>query len=91
MKLNLDEVMVQLSLDSDKKVPMALRKEIANAIYQTGRYGLADVALSTKMWNGDKDTDYSDDEVNSIKEFVEKSFVPAVIVAVQKVIEESKS
>nr|DAU24833.1 MAG TPA: hypothetical protein [Caudoviricetes sp.] len=91
MKLNLDEVMVQLSLDSDKKVPMALRKEIANAIYQTGRNGLADVALSTKMWNGDKDTDYSDDEVNSIKEFVEKSFVPAVIVAVQKVIEESKS
>lgn len=91
MKLNLDEVMVQLSLDSDKKVPMALRKEIANAIYQTGRRGLADVALSTKMWNGDKDTDYSDDEVNSIKEFVEKSFVPAVIVAVQKVIEESKS
>ena len=91
MKLNLDEVMVQLSLDSDKKVPMALRKEIANSIYQTGRHGLADVALSTKMWNGDKDTDYSDDEVNSIKEFVEKSFVPAVIVAVQKVIEESKS
>lgn len=90
MKLNLDEVMVQLSLNSDKKVPMALRKEIANAIYQTGRHGLADVALSTKMWNGDKDTDYSDDEVNSIKEFVEKSFVPAVIVAVQKVIEESK-
>lgn len=91
MKLQLDEVMVQLSLDSDKKVPMVLRKEIANAIYQTGRRGLADVALSTKMWNGDKDTDYSDDEVNSIKEFVEKSFVPAVIVAVQKVIEESKS
>ena len=91
MKLNLDEVMVQLSLDSDKKVPMALRKEIANAISQTGRHGLADVTLSTKMWNGDKDTDYSDDEVNSIKEFVEKSFVPAVIVAVQKVIEESKS
>lgn len=91
MKLQLDEVMVQLSLDSDKKVPMVLRKEIANAIYQTGRRGLADVALSTKMWNGSDDTDYTDDEVNAIKEFVEKSFVPAVIVAVQKVIEESKS
>lgn len=90
MKLQLDEVMVQLSLDSDKKVPMVLRKEIANAIYQTGRRGLADVALSTKMWNGSDDTDYSDDEVNAIKEFVEKSFVPAVIVAVQKIIDESK-
>lgn len=82
--------MVQLSLDSDKKVPMVLRKEIANAIYQTGRRGLADVALSTKMWNGSDDTDYTDDEVNAIKEFVEKSFVPAVIVAVQKIINESK-
>lgn len=90
MKLQLDEVMVQLSLDSDKKVPMVLRKEIANAIYQTGRRGLADVALSTKMWNGSDDTDYTDDEVNAIKEFVEKSFVPAVIVAVQKIINESK-
>jgi hypothetical protein len=90
MKLQLDEVMVQLSLDSDKKVPMVLRKEIANAIYQTGRRGLADVALSTKMWNGSDDTDYTDDEVNAIKEFVEKSFVPAVIVAVQKIIDESK-
>ena len=90
MKLQLDEVMVQLSLDSDKKVPIVLRKEIANAIYQTGRRGLADVALSTKMWNGSDDTDYTDDEVNAIKEFVEKSFVPAVIVAVQKIIDESK-
>lgn len=90
MKLQLDEVMVQLSLDSDKKVPMVLRKEIANAIYQTGRRGLADVALSTKTWNGSDDTDYTDDEVNAIKEFVEKSFVPAVIVAVQKIIDESK-
>lgn len=90
MKLQLDEVMVQLSLDSDKKVPMVLRKEIANAIYQTGRRGLADVALSTKMWNGSDDTDYTDDEVNAIKEFVEKSFVPAVIVAVQKIFDESK-
>ena len=49
MKLQLDNVMVRLSLDSEQRTQMELRKEIANAIYKTGRRGLADVALSTKM------------------------------------------
>lgn len=89
MKLQLDKVMVRLSLDSEQRTQMELRKEIANAIYKTGRRGLADVALSTKMWNGSNDTDYTDEEVSAIKEFVEKNFIPAVIVAVVEVIESS--
>ena len=74
MKLQLDNVMVRLSLDSEQRTAMELRKEIANAIYKTGRRGLADVALSTKMWNGSNDTDYTDEEVSAIKEFVEKNY-----------------
>ena len=86
MKLKLDKVMVRLSLDSEERTPMALRKEIANAIYKIGKRGLADVALSTKMWNGSDDTDYSEEEVAAIKQFVEQNFVPAVIVAVLDII-----
>lgn len=78
--------MVRLSLDSEERTPMALRKEIANAIYKTGKRGLADVALSIKMWNGSDDTDYSKEEVDAIRQFVEHSFIPAVIVAVHDVI-----
>ena len=89
MKLQLDNVMVRLSLDSEQRTQMELRKEIANAIYKTGRRGLAYVALSTKMWNGSNDTDYTDEEVSAIKEFVEKNFIPAVIVAVNEVIEKA--
>ena len=89
MKLQLDNVMVRLSLDSEQRTAMEMRKEIANAIHKTGRRGLADVALSTKMWNGSNDTDYTDEEVSAIKEFVEKNFIPAVIVAVNEVIESS--
>ena len=37
MKLQLDNVMVRLSLDSEQRTQMELRKEIANAIYKTGR------------------------------------------------------
>lgn len=85
MKLKLDKVMVRFSLDSEELTPVALRKEIANAIYKTGKRGLADVALSTKMWNGSDDTDYSDEEVDAIKLFVEQNFVPAIIVALQEV------
>lgn len=89
MKLQLDNVMVRLSLDSEQRTAMELRKEIANAIYKNGRRGLADVALSTKMWNGSNDTDYTDEEVSAIKDFVEKNFIPAVIVAVNEVIEKA--
>ena len=89
MKLQLDKVMVRLSLDSEQRTQVELRKEIANAIYKTGRRGLADVALSTKVWNGSNDTDYTDEEVSAIKEFVEKNFIPAVIVAVNEVIEKA--
>ena len=87
MKLNLDKVLVRLSLDSEERTPMALRREIANAIYKTGKRGLADVALSTKMWNGSDETDYSKEEVDAIRSFVERSFIPAVIVAVNEVID----
>ena len=90
MKLKLDKVMVRFSLDSEELTPMALRKEIANAIYKTGKRGLADVALSTKMWNGSGDTDYSDEEGDAIKRFVEQNFIPAVIVAVQDVIKNAE-
>lgn len=90
MKLHLDKVMVRFSLDSEQRTPMELRREIANAIYKTGRRGLADVALSTKMWNGSDDTDYTDEEVAAIKEFVEKNFIPAVIVAVNEVIDNAE-
>lgn len=76
-------------MDSEQRTAMELRKEIANAIYKTGRRGLADVALSTKMWNGSNDTDYTDEEVSAIKEFVEKNFIPAVIVSVNEVIEKA--
>ena len=66
---------------------------VSDTYYQlqgtTGRRGLADVALSTKMWNGSNDTDYTDEEVSAIKEFVEKNFIPAVIVAVNEVIEKA--
>lgn len=90
MKLQLDNVMVRLSLDSEQRTEMELGKEIANAIYKTGRRGLADVALSTKMWNGNNDTDYTDEEVVAIKDFVEKNFIPAVIVAVNEVIDNAE-
>lgn len=90
MKLNLDNVSVRLSLASEERTTMALRKEIANAIYQTGRRGLADVALSTKMWNGSGETDYTDEEVDYLVDFVGKHFVPAVVAAVSEVVEEAK-
>ena len=90
MKLQLEKLKVKKSLTSDEVMEMEARKEIANGIYQQGTGGLADVALSTKMWNGGDETDYSEEEADAILEFVSKHYVPAVIIAVQDVINAAK-
>lgn len=90
MKLQLEKLKVKKSLTSDEVMEMEARKEIANGIYQQGTGGLADAALAVKMWNGDDNTDYTEEEADAILQFTAKHYVPAVIIAVQDVINAAK-
>lgn len=87
MKLNLESVEVYTSIDKKTCQVMNARKEIANLVYNRGNgLGLKGVALATKMWNGDKNIEYTEDELKIIQHLVTEYCAPCFIEAVAAVI-----
>lgn len=87
MKLNFENVEVYTSLDKSSCQVMNLRKSIANLIYNQGNgLGLEGVALATKMWNGDTNTEYTERESEIIRNLVVQNCAPCVIDAVIAII-----
>lgn len=83
MKLNLEHLEVFTTLDNTQCQVVNARKQIANIIYSQGAgLGLAGQAIAVKMWNGNDETEYTDDEVKIIKELVERTTAPCFIDAV---------
>lgn len=88
MKINLEHLEVFMTLDKNQCQVVNARKQIANIIYSQGAgLGLAGQALAVKMWNGNDDTEYTDDEVKIIKELVERTTAPCFIDAVNAAID----
>lgn len=87
MKINLERVEVFTDLSKTQCAVIDMRKQIANIIYSQGAgLGLAGRALAVKMWNGNDETEYTDDEVKIIKELVERTTAPCFIDAVNAAI-----
>lgn len=88
MKLNLEHLEVFTTLDNTQCQVVNARKQIANIIYSQGAgYGLAGQALAIKMWNGNEDTDYADDEIKIIKELAERTTAPCFFMAINNAIQ----
>lgn len=81
-----------MTLDKNQCQVINARKQIANIIYSQGAgLGLAGQALAVKMWNGSDETEYTDEEVKIIKEFVERTTAPCFIDAVNAAISNAAS
>lgn len=92
MKIELEHLEVFMTLDKNKCQVVNARKQIANIIYSQGAgLGLAGQALAVKMWNGNDDTEYTDEEVEIIKELVEHTTAPCFIDAVNAAISNTVS
>lgn len=92
MKIKLEHLEVFMTLDKNQCQVVDARREIANIIYSQGAgLGLAGQALAVKMWNGNDDTEYTDDEVKIIKELVERTTAPCFIDAVNAAIDNATS
>ena len=90
MKIELEHLDVFMTLDKNQCQVVNARKQIANIIYSQGAgLGLAGHALAVKMWNGNDETEYTDDEVRIIKELVERTTAPCFIDAVNDAISNS--
>lgn len=92
MKINLEHLEVFMTLDKNQCQVVNARKQIANLIYSQGAgLGLAGQALAVKMWNGNDETEYTDEEVKIIKELVERTTAPCFIDAVNTAISNAVS
>ena len=92
MKINLEHLEVFMTLDKNQCQVVNARKQIANLIYSQGAgLGLAGQALAVKMWNGNGDTEYTDDDVKIIKELVERTTAPCFIDAMNTAISNAVS
>ena len=92
MKINLEHLEVFVTLDKNQCQVVNARKQIANIIYSLGAgLGLAGQALAVKMWNGNGDTEYTDDEAKIIKELVERATAPCFFDAVNTAIDNAVS
>ena len=92
MKIELEHLEVFMTLDKKQCQVVNARKQIANLIYSQGvGLGLAGQALAVKMWNGNDDTEYTDDEVKIIKELVERTTAPCFIDAMNTAISNAVS
>lgn len=92
MKIKLEHLEVFMTLDKNQCQVVNARKQIANIIYSQGAgLGLAGQALAVKMWNGNDDTEYTDEEVKIIKELVERTTAPCFIDAVNVAISNAVS
>lgn len=81
-----------MTLDKNRCQVVNARKQIANIIYSQGAgLGLAGQALAVKMWNGNGDTEYTDDDVKIIKELVERTTAPCFIDAMNTAISNAVS
>ena len=86
MKINFDSVKVYTDLDKKNSVTQNMRKEFANFIYTQGS-GIAAHALALKIYNGNAETEYAENEVAIIRQFVD-GCTPCVIDAFLEILKE---
>lgn len=68
MKINFDELKVYTSLDKTQGTIQNVRKDFANLVYTQGS-GIEAHALALKIYNGDSETEYNEQEIVLIRQF----------------------
>ena len=75
---------IYTSLDKKDGVVQSIRKDFANLIYTDGR-GIEAHALALKIYNGDAETEYNDQEIAMIRNFSQVC-APCVIDAFERIL-----
>ncbi|MBO4906219.1 MAG: hypothetical protein J5486_04170 [Bacteroidaceae bacterium] len=81
MKINFDSVKVYTNVSHTEFTVEDIRAAFADMIYRMGQ-GVAAHALALKIYNSKPDTDYSQDEVQLMKQFAGTYGTPAFIDAI---------
>ena len=91
-----DKDMVKIDFEHFKTRTLAgvetekdIKLTVAEDLYQKGQ-GIAFHALALKIYNGDKDTEYTDEGVTLIMRFVEHFFAPCFIDAMRHITQKTE-
>ena len=84
MKVDFDEVKVYTSLDKMHGKVQNIRKEFADLVYTHGS-GISSHVLALKIYNGNKDTEYDESEIELIRQF-SMMCAPCIIDAFERVL-----
>lgn len=85
MKIDFTAIPVRRSLASKVMDMVDIRTAFADIIYRHGQ-GIQCNALALKIYNGDRDTDYDEQEVTLMQQIAEQLCTPAVSDGINAVI-----
>lgn len=85
MKINFDRVEVFTGIAKKHCMVENIREQFADLVYMTGR-GIAAHALAMKIYNGNAETEYNDEECAMIRQFAENC-TPSVIDAIRGILD----
>lgn len=88
MKINFKKLKVFPNIERGNSIVIDVHRNFADMIYQRGT-GIAAHSLAMKIYNSDGDADYSDEEVEQIKDYAQKLGTPMFIDAIDNAIKRS--
>lgn len=79
--MDFENVNVYADLKHEQSVKVNIKEQFAELIYQKGT-GIQAHALALKIFNSNKDTEFTDNEIELIKSYAEKFCTPMIIDAI---------
>lgn len=83
VKINFSSVKLYTDIEKTQVVKSNIRKEVANDLYTKGQ-GIAFHALALKIYNGEGEQEFTDEEYDIIMSYANQMCTPMVIDALQE-------
>lgn len=81
--INFSAITIYTDIAKTNAVVQDIRKQVANDLYTHGQ-GIAFHALALKIYNGEGEQEFSDEEYNLLMDYVNQMCTPMIIDALQQ-------
>lgn len=86
MKIDFAQLEMYTDIKKTNKICMDVRQQLGEMIYEVGS-GIKAHSLAMKIYNSDGELEYSEEELQLIKQFVDKYCKPAFIDSINNLLE----
>ena len=81
MKINFAQLEVYTDIEKTNKVCADVRQQLGELLYETGS-GIKLHSLALKIYNSEGETEYTEEEIQTLMQFVNQYCKPAIIDAI---------